>query len=168
VFTVGGVTFAFDALHARYVLRARDAVADAVVAFLGRPYPIVDLRQVFGHPPRGTGFSGESDARAAPTSTTCGLRATMPRTPSTPGRRAPERHWVAGLAAATTAPSWWPGGSRLLDALLPVNGTPGARRRAGAMTTFPRAPTRSGHPAGPVLSCRAIPAGAPADQVSGG
>lgn len=128
VFTVGGVTFAFDALHARYVLRARDAVADAVVAFLGRPYPILDLRQAFGHPaPADAGFVllVESDARAGlHIDELCGLRSidAAELAPLPAVYRGPERHWVAGLAATDDGPIVVARVRELLDALLPVDG----------------------------------------------
>lgn len=107
VFTVGGVAFAFDALHARYVLRAGEASAGRLVRFLDRPYPVVDLRQVFGHPaPAGAGFVllVESDSRAGlHVDALRGLCSIDPAEllPLPAVYRGAERRWVAGLATPT-------------------------------------------------------------------
>jgi hypothetical protein len=104
VFTVGDVTFAFDAVHARYVLRA--AGTGARVRFLDQPYPVVDLRRRFGHPaPAGAGFVllVEADARAGlQVDEMHGLRAIDPVSlaPLPAIYRGTERRWVAGLALA--------------------------------------------------------------------
>jgi chemotaxis signal transduction protein len=127
VFTVGGVTFAFDARHARYVLRAGETPCGAVVPFLGRPYPVIDLRQVFGHPnPPRTGFVllVESDATAGlHIDDLCGLRALDPRglAPLPAVYRGPERRWVAGLATADDTVIVVARMRELLETLLPAD-----------------------------------------------
>jgi hypothetical protein len=108
VFTVGGVAFAFDAAHARYVLRAGEAPTDAT-RFLGRAYPLLDLRRVFGHPaPERTGFVllVEADARAGlHVDDLQGLRSLDPARlePLPAVYRGSERRWVAGLATVDDA-----------------------------------------------------------------
>ena len=104
VFTSGGVTFGFDAVHARHVVRG-DA-CESRFRFLEQWYPVVDLRREFGH--RAAARPGfvllvESGARA-------GLRvdelrglgridpATLAPLPAV--YRGPERRWIAGLAPA--------------------------------------------------------------------
>jgi chemotaxis signal transduction protein len=104
VFTVGAVAFALDARHARHVLRAGAGTAGPRVEFLGAPYPLVDLRRLFGHP--GAADAGfvllvESGGRA-------GLHVDDLRgvaaidaehlTPLPAVYRGAERRWIAGLA----------------------------------------------------------------------
>jgi hypothetical protein len=104
VFTVGGVAFAFDAAHARYVLRGDSRGFEASVRFLDCPYPVVDLRRVFRHPaPAHAGFVVlvESGARAGlHVDDLRGLsRIDLDRlTPLPAVYRGPERRWIAGLA----------------------------------------------------------------------
>jgi hypothetical protein len=108
VFTVGGVAFAFDARHARYVVRAA-AVGEDGVRFLDRPYPVVDLREMFGHPaPRDAGFVllVEAEARAGlRVDELHGLRSIDPAElfPLPAVYRGPERSWVAGVATPDEA-----------------------------------------------------------------
>jgi chemotaxis protein histidine kinase CheA len=101
MFTSGGVSFAFDAVHARHVLRGDEP--EGLVHFLGQPYPVVDLRRVFGHSPRArTGFVVlvESRARAGlHVDDLHGLCRIDPRglAPLPAVYRGTERRWIAGL-----------------------------------------------------------------------
>lgn len=123
-FTVGAVTFAFDAAHARYVLRGDAHASTVPVRWLDEPYPLIDLRQAFGHPrAAGTGFVllVESGRRA-------GLRVDDVRGLSRidPERLAPlpaiyrgaERRWVAGLASTDDSVTIIVRVAELIDTLL--------------------------------------------------
>ena len=130
--TVGGVAFGFDALHARYVVRASEATAGAPIQFLGRPYPVLDLRRAFGHPaPTGAGFVllVESEASAGlHVDDVRGLCAIDPGrlVPLPAVYRGPERRWVAGLATTDDGVIVVARIPDLLATLLPADG-------AGAM-----------------------------------
>ncbi len=99
VFTSGGVPFAFDAAHARHVLRA---AAGDEVRFLDQPYPLVDVRRAFGHPAGDAGFVVLVESRGR-----AGLQVDELRGIAAidPGALAPlpavyrgtERRWIAGL-----------------------------------------------------------------------
>jgi len=128
VFTSGGVAFAFDAVHARYVLRADARAPEGLVHFLDQPYPVVDLRRVFGHPaPARTGFVVlvESHVRA-------GLHVDDLRglCRVDPGELAPlpaiyrgaERRWIAGLVPTDDAVIVIVRIAEMLATLLPGDG----------------------------------------------
>jgi chemotaxis signal transduction protein len=123
MFTSGGVTFGFDAVHARHVLRG-DA-CESRVRFFEQWYPVIDLRREFGQ--RAADRSGfvllvESGARA-------GLRvdelrglgridpATLAPLPAV--YRGPERRWIAGLAPSDDAVVVVVRIAELLETLLP-------------------------------------------------
>jgi chemotaxis signal transduction protein len=103
VFTCGAVSFAFDAVHARHVLRGDERAPEGLVRFLDQPYPVVDLRRVFGHPASGrTGFVVlvESRVRAGlHVDDLRGLRRIDPGglEPLPAVYRGTERRWIAGL-----------------------------------------------------------------------
>jgi chemotaxis signal transduction protein len=103
VFSIGGVAFAFDAVHARYVVRGDATGPERLVHFLGQPYPVVDLRRLFGHPALArTGYVVLVESRAR-----AGLHVDDLRglcridsgglAPLPAVYRGTERRWIAGL-----------------------------------------------------------------------
>jgi chemotaxis signal transduction protein len=128
VFTSGGVSFAFDAVHARYVLRGDERGPEGLVHFLDQPYPVVDLRRVFGHPaPARTGFVvlvGSGVRAGLHVDDLRGLCRIDPGglAPLPAVYRGTERRWIAGLVPTDDTVMVVVRIPEMLETLLPGDG----------------------------------------------
>ena len=128
MFTSGGVPFAFDAVHARHVLRGDARGPEEQIHFLDQTYPVVDLRRVFGHPATAhTGFVVLVESRLRAGLQVDDLRGLCP---IDPGRLAPlpavyrgtERRWISGLFPTDDSVILVVRIAEMLETLLPGDG----------------------------------------------